>query len=64
MCQLNGKLNVGLIMCHRDFSWVLSTKLTIMLANRRVFADLSCNLQEFEPKDYMSNEAYEVDGHV
>jgi hypothetical protein len=64
MRQLNGKLNKVLIICHQGPRWCSSTKLTIMLTNRGVFADLSCNLQQFEFKDNVPNEADEVDGHV
>jgi hypothetical protein len=35
-----------------------------MLANRGVFADLSCNLQEFKFENNVPYEADEVDGHV
>ena len=64
MCQLNGKLDKVLIMCHLEPSWHLSTELTVMLTDRGVLADLSCNLQEFEFEDNVPNEADEVDSHV
>ena len=35
-----------------------------MLTDRWVFADLPCNLQEFNFEDNVPDEADEVDGHV
>lgn len=64
MRQLNGQLNKVLIMCHQGSGRYSSTGLTIMLTNRGVFTDLSCNLQQFKFEDNVPNEADEVDGHV
>jgi hypothetical protein len=64
MRQLDGKLDKVLMVCHQKPAWHPSIGLTVMLTDRWVFADLPCNLQEFNFEDDIANEADKVDGHV
>lgn len=65
VCQLNRQLNKLFVarfnICPQEES---PTRLTSVLANQGVIADLSCDMQELELEHSVPDEAYKMDGHI